>query len=374
MQRVVLGLNLMLAFVCLVAAAGLGWAYSQASALPRIDVGASLDAGVPPGDPENILLVGIDDGMGLEAGDPVLAGRSATLNTDTIMILRVDPRDQQAAIVSLPRDLYVSLAGGGKGRINEALALGGPQRLIETIRQDFNIPINHYAMVDFKGFESLVDSVGGVPIYFEYPSRDQWTGLFQYDPGCVTLTGDQALAYARSRHFEISRTPNRWQEDPSSDFGRIARQQQFIKSALRKAVSKGARNPFVLRDLLGFAQKNVTLDSSYSIGDLVTLGTQFSSFDPDSLVTFTPPARGTMVGAMSVLILDEVAAQPIFDVFRGTAPIIDPATSTTTTAPVGPSGGPSTTAPGGTTPPTTATTTTTLSDFVQRPPSDGSCL
>jgi LCP family protein required for cell wall assembly len=365
----------MLATACVAAAGGLGWAYSQASALPRIDVSASLDAAGPPGEPENILLVGIDDGMGLDPDDPVLAGRPSTLNTDTIMILRVDPRNQQAAIVSLPRDLYVSLAGGGKGRINEALALGGPQRLIDTIKQDFSSPINHYAMVDFKGFESLVNSVGGVPIYFQYPSRDQSTGLFQYDPGCVTLDGSQALAFARSRRFEISRTPNRWQEDPTSDFGRITRQQVFIKAALRKAVSKGARNPFVLRDLLGFAQKNITLDSSYSVGDLVSLGTSFSSFDPDSLLTFTPPATGTMIGSMSVLILQEAAAQPIFDIFRGTAPIVDPAaTTTTTTTPTTPgSGGPSTSTPPITTPPTSAVTTTTLSDFVPRPPEGTAC-
>jgi len=373
-QRLLLSLNILLAVACVVAAAGIGWAYSQASALPRIDVGAALDDAVPAGDPENILLVGIDDGMGLNSGDPVLVGRPATMNTDTIMILRVDPRNQQAAMVSLPRDLYVDLAGGGRGRINEALALGGPQRLIETIKQDFNIPINHYAMVDFKGFESLVNAVGGVPIYFQYPSRDQWTGLFQYDPGCVTLAGDQALAYARSRHFEISRTPNRWQEDPSSDFGRIHRQQQFIKAALRKAVSKGARNPFVLRDLLGFAQKNVTLDTSFSIGDIVDLGTSFSSFDPDALLTFTPPATGTMVGAMSVLMLDTVAAQPIFDIFRGTAPIVDP-TATTTSTTQAPTSSVSTTTPA-TTPPTTAPamTTTTLSDFIPQPPPGGACL
>ncbi len=370
---------MLLALACLVAAAGIGWAYNQASALPRIDVGASLDARVPAGDPENILLVGIDDGMGLNAGDPVLVGRSGTMNTDTIMILRVDPKNQQAAMVSLPRDLYVDLAGGGRGRINEALALGGPQRLIETIKQDFNIPINHYAMVDFKGFESLVNAVDGVPIYFQYPSRDQWTGLFQYDPGCVTLTGEQALAYARSRHFEISKSPNRWQEDPSSDFGRIHRQQQFIKAALRKAVSRGARNPFVLRDLLGFAQKNVTLDTSFSIGDIVDLGTSFSSFDPDSLLTFTPPATGTMVGDMSVLLLDTAAAQPIFDIFRGTVPIADPSAATTTTigqSPGGSSSPSSTAAPATTTPPTTApaTTSTTLGDFVPRPPDGGACL
>jgi LCP family protein required for cell wall assembly len=374
-QRLLLSLNIALVLVCLAAAGGVYWTYSQASALPRIDVGASLSPTAEPGEPQNILLVGIDDGTGLESGDPVLRGRTASLNTDTVMILRVDPQTQQAALLSLPRDLYVDLAGGGKGRINTALALGGPERLIETIKQDFDIPINHYAMVDFHGFEALVNAVGGVPIYFNHPSRDENTGLFQYDPGCVTLDGAQALAYARSRHFEIRRTPNgRWEEDPSSDFGRIARQQQFIKAALRKAVAQGVRNPFVLKDLLGIAQKNVTLDTEFSIQDLLDLGMQFRDFDPDQLVTYTPPADGRMVGAMSVLVLDDAEAQPIFDVFRGVAPIpadpssvtsTTPAPSTTTSAPA--SGGVTTST---TTPPST---TTTLNDFVPHVPEGESC-
>jgi LCP family protein required for cell wall assembly len=373
-QRLLLTLNIALVVVCLAAAGGVYWTYNQASALPRIDVGASLSPSTEAGEPQNILLVGIDDGTGLEVGDPVLRGRTATLNTDTVMILRVDPQTQRAALLSLPRDLYVSLAGGGKGRINTALALGGPERLIETIKQDFDIPIHHYAMVDFKGFEALVNAVDGVPIYFNHPSRDENTGLFQYDPGCVTLDGDQALAYARSRHFEIQRTPGgRWEEDPSSDFGRIARQQQFVKAALRKAVAKGVRNPFVLRDLLGIAQKNVTLDTEWSIQDLVDVGLQFKDFDPDQLVTYTPPAQGTMVGAMSVLLLEEAAAEPIFDVLRGVAPIPgDPAEVPTTTETTT---GSSTVVPGVSTTTTTAppTTTTTLSDFVPRPPEGETC-
>ncbi len=374
-QRLLLTLNIALVLLCLMAAGGIYWAYNQASALPRIDVGASLSPSSEPGEPQNILLVGIDDGTGLQAGDPVLRGRTATLNTDTVMILRVDPKSQQAALLSLPRDLYVDLAGGGKGRINTALALGGPERLIETIKQDFGIPINHYAMVDFHGFESLVNAVDGVPVYFRYPSRDENTGLFQYDPGCVTLDGEQALAYARSRHFEIQRTPGgKWVEDPSSDFGRITRQQQFIKAALRKAVAKGVRNPFVLKDLVGIAQKNVTLDTELSIQDLVDLGMQFKDFDPDQLVTYTPKANGTMVGAMSVLKLDQAGSQPIFDVFRGVTPIPSgaDATTTTTAAPstsAAPGSSASTTAPSTTAP----STTTTLSEFVPQPPEGESC-
>ena len=376
-QRLLLTLNIALVVVCLAAAGGVYWTYNQASALPRIDVGASLSPSSEPGEAQNILLVGIDDGSGLEAGDPVLKGRTATLNTDTVMILRVDPQTQQAALLSLPRDLYVNLAGGNsKGRINTALALGGPERLIETIKQDFGIPINHYAMVDFHGFEALVSAVGGVPVYFNYPSRDQKTGLFQYDPGCVTLDGDQALAYARSRHFEIQKSPNgRWQEDPASDLGRITRQQQFIKAALRKAVSTGVRNPFVLKDLVGIAQKNVTLDTEFSIQDLIDLGMQFREFDPDQLQTYQPQVTDTTVGAMSVLSLDQAASAPIFDIFRGVTPIPTVPAGVASTTSSSSTTAPSTTAPGA---PTTATTsppstTTTLSDFIPQAPESESC-
>ena len=374
-QRLLLTSNIILVVSCLVAAGAIGWTYTQASALPRIDVSASLSPSAEPGEAMNILLVGVDDGMGLEGGDPVLRGRGQTLNTDTIMILRVDPKNQQAALMSLPRDLWVDIAGGGQGRINTALALGGPDRLIETIKQDFDIPINHYAMVDFAGFESLVRAIDGVPIYFNYAARDQATGLFQYDTGCQVLDPSQALAYARSRHYEIYRPETkRWEEDPTSDFGRVTRQQQFIKAALRKAVSKGARNPFVLKEFLSIAQKNITLDSSFKISDIVDLAMQFRNFDPDEIVSYTPVATGTMKGAASVLELNVAASEPMFEVFRGERVI--PGTTTTTapapTTSVAPNATSTTVAPDPVNP-LPSTTTTTLSDFIPRPPAGETC-
>lgn len=382
-QRLLLSLNVFVVLTCLIAAGGLAWAYNQASALPRVDVGTSLEAPSAPGEAMNILLVGIDDGMGLAEGDPVLRGRSKSLNTDTIMILRVEPKTQQASLLSLPRDLWVDIAGGGQGRINSALALGGPERLIQTINQNFDIPINHYVMIDFQGFEALVKAIDGVPVYFNFPSRDQATGLFQYEPGCQVLSGEQALAFARSRHFEISRDNMKtWEKDPTSDFGRVTRQQQFIRAALKKAVAQGVRNPFVLKEFLEIAQKNVTLDTEFKIQDLVDLGSQFRTFDPDSLVSFTPVATGTFKGAASVLELNVAASQPMFDVFRGLRPIPSPnevpdlsfLTTTTTVAST------SSTVRSGATSSTMATTsttqpitTTTLSEFIPQVPEGQTC-
>jgi len=310
--------------VCFSAAGGLAYVYKQTGDVPRVSLGGSLSDRSASSEPQNFLIVGVDDDTGLDPNDPVMRGRQQTLNTDTIMILRVDPSTEKASLLSLPRDLWVTIPGtGSKQRINTAMALGGPNKLIETIQQDFGIPIHHYVQVNFHGFRELVQAVDGVPIYFPWPARDQQTGFFQYEPGCVTLDGEQALAYARSRHFEVDDGKG-WHEDPSSDFGRISRQQQFIKAALKRAVAKGVRNPFTLNQLLGVAQSNVTLDERLTNQDLVDLGSQFRDFDPDRLDVYTPPATGGWAGAAAVLFLNEREAQPIFDIFRGIDSSLDP--------------------------------------------------
>ena len=323
LQRLLITLNIIVVLICFSSAAGLAYVFRQTSDLQRYGgLGATLDQASATGEPqpENFLLVGVDNSEGLDSKDPVLIGRSrVSLLSDTIMILRTDPITKQASILSLPRDLWVPIADtGGKQRINTALAGGGPERLIKTIQQDFGIPINHYVQVNFYGFRSLVDAVGGVPIYFQWPARDLNTGFGVDTPGCVTLNGTDALAYARSRHFE-TRTGNNgksWVGDPTSDFGRISRQQQFIKLALKRAIAKGVRNPFVLNQLIGVAQSNVTLDDRITTQDLLDLGGQFRDFDPDSLNNYTPPATNAMMGGASVLLLDTRAAEPIFDLFR----------------------------------------------------------
>ena len=327
-QRLLITLNVIVVLICFSSAAGLAYVFHRVSAVQRYGgLGATLDQVTDKGQPQNFLLIGIDSGQGLDPKDPVMIGRSVSSNSDTIMILRVDPSTKQASILSLPRDLWVPIADtGGKERINSALPGGGPERLIKTIQQDFGIPINHYIQVDFKGFKSLVDAVGGVPIYFPWPARDLNTGFGVDQPGCVMLNGTDALAYARSRHFETRTDQNRsWVGDPSSDFGRISRQQQFIKLALKRAIAKGARNPFILNQLIDVGVGSVRLDDQLTTQDLLKLGSPFRDFDPDSLQVYTPAATGMVTGGgADVLLLDNAAAQPIFDKFRAHSDAGDP--------------------------------------------------
>jgi len=189
--------------------------------------------------------------------------------------------------------------------------------LVATLQQNFGIPIQHFIEVDFRGFKGLVDAVGGVPVYFENPARDKNTGLNIPNAGCVNLNGDQALAYARSRHYEY-KVNGKWRTDGTGDLGRISRQQDFIRRSLKKAVAKGIRNPIVLNQLIDVGIQNVTVDSSLSARDLIRLGNRFRNLDPSKIDMYTVPITPTSINGAAVLLMQEQAAQPVLDIFRGT--------------------------------------------------------
>jgi len=325
-QRLVIGVNIVLVLVCLGSAWALGFYSKQFADIPRVPLQGVLDDASGAGEPQNFLLVGVDNAEGLDPNDPVLNGRYAGENlSDSIMILRIDPNRKEAALLSLPRDLYVPIAGNhGRDKINVAMSLGNgrPDLLIQTIQQDFGIEINHYLQVNFAAFRSLVDALDGVSIWFDQPARDSNTGLDVTESGCQQLDGVQALAYARSRHY-TALIDGRWTEDPTSDLGRVARQQYFIKQAAKKAISRGARNPIELNNLIGIAQQYLKIDDSLTPQQILDLGDKFNTFDPDDLVLYTPDVTGGWAGAASVLYLNEQASKPIFDIFRGKNPFVD---------------------------------------------------
>lgn len=280
------------------------------------------------GEPKNFLVVGTDSrGFVDDATDATSFGTTDEVgapHADTILLVRTMPDLDRLAMVSFPRDLFLKIAGtGGENRINTALE-GGPDRLAQTIGQNFGIPINHFIEVDFRGFKALVDSIGGVAIHFPTPVRD-WDGQKQVNPtgldirqtGCVRLDGQQALAYVRSRHYQ-QLVNGTWQSDPAGDLNRITRQQEFIRKTFGQSLARGLRNPARLSSLIDVAVKNVTLDSQLSFRDLSTLSRQFRSVQPESLQSYAlPTAPGKTSTGADVLFLDHAAAQPILDVFRG---------------------------------------------------------
>ncbi len=309
------------------AASALGYSYYRFGNIPRVALGDLL-ADEPPGEPQNYLLVGSDSRAFVEGAQDESSfgdgGDEPGQRADTMILVRIDPRAETASMVSLPRDLIVTIADTGKlNRINTAFA-DGPSQLIETIQLNFDVPVHHYIQVDFAGFRELVDAIGGVDLYLENPVRDRdaqgnnVSGLDIDQTGCVALDGSTALSYVRSRHFEEF-VDGRWESDLTADLGRIERQQSFIATAARQAIAKGLTNPARLTDLIGVAERNVAIDDELDPRDLLKLGQRFRSLDPGTLTPLKLPTQPADFGGAqnNVVVLDESQADEILDVFRG---------------------------------------------------------
>jgi LCP family protein required for cell wall assembly len=336
-QRLLSTLGVFVLTAFLLSSAGVFYAKRTLDSVASVDLsgvltpeGKSIDnAGMGPTTIENYLIVGSDSRAGidpsdLDAGAIGNAQEVTGQRSDTIMILRFDPATNSSALLSLPRDLWVPIAGtNGNGKINGAFSKG-KDVLINTIQTDFGIPIHHYVEVNFEGFKKIVDAIGGVSLYFDVPARDTTTGFEVITPGCNELDGTQALAFARSRHYQTF-TNGRWREDPSADLGRIARQQEFVQQAFRKALTAGSSSPTALSQLINAAVSDITVDKQL---DILGLANRLRKLGSGGVKTFTLPAHSDTVGNQSVLIEDNGKAQPIVDYFKGAGP--EPTDPTTT--------------------------------------------
>jgi LCP family protein required for cell wall assembly len=330
-QRLLLGGGVGLVLVILVAVAGVGYVWYRYNQIGREDL--SLDPAVA-NEPQNFLIVGSDTRDVVDESDPdakaFLGGDAepAGKRSDTIMIARVDPTTNAVDLISFPRDLWVTIAGtGSHERINTAYsAQDGPQRLIDTIRDEFGITINHYVEIDFRSFKGVVDAIGGVPLSFQTPMRDRSSGFYVDTAGCSVLDGEQALAFARSRHLEYMDARLRWVSDPSADLGRINRQQVFMRRVIDQASTQ--TKGFDLRtmnSLLSSTTDNLKVDSGLDLGQMIKLARKFRDFHGDQLRTHTLPVYpDETAGGAAVLKLDDTLAQPILDVFRGGDPGDEP--------------------------------------------------
>lgn len=178
----------------------------------------------PPA-PRTILILGLD------ARD----GNSALSNTDSVLLVRIDPRAERMTLLSIPRDIFVEVPGYGERRLNTVHLLGeqdqpgrGPELVRKSLEHSFAIRIDHYIRVDFNAFVALIDAVGGVDIHVAepivdtaYPTADGGTMTIRFESGRQHMDGQTALQFARTRH----------QDD---DFRRASRQQQLVEALMHR--------------------------------------------------------------------------------------------------------------------------------------------
>jgi len=318
LKRLVLGLLLMIVVaVC--------WGIYRYQSITFIDV-----PGVEPaadGTTANWLLVGTDTRDELDPNNPKtgsfdeqgVIGKRA----DTIMVVRVDKATGQVNLLSIPRDLWLPIAEvngslGGEGRVNGAFnGDDGRQRLVATVEANLSLEINHYTEVNFVGFQELVDAVGGVTICFDGPSRDSSSGLAIDSAGCQVLAGDQALAYVRARKVETF-IDGEWKADLTADFGRTARQRNFLSQvASATSDSLGPTSVRSVDRLMAVAGDHLLIEDGASMSDMVELALDFSNAGGDGVVGHTLPVDDFKTsGGAAVLKLRENEAEATLDLFR----------------------------------------------------------
>ena len=289
---------------------GVGWGakvwvdnkFQQIQALDE-NSSAILNAELQAGD-QNFLLVGSDTRAGATEADGVgSADNVKGARSDTLMIAHIPADRSRVVMVSFPRDLEITRpaceqwdSGTGEysakaapseknAKLNSAYNIGGPRCVTKMIQELTGLRINHFIGIDFSGFKEMVDAVQGVQLCLERPVRDDELGLIVAETGPdVTLEGDQALSFVRARKV---------QGDPTSDYGRIQRQQRFLSALLRKAMSTQVLlDPGKLTDFISAFAK-ATFGENLGVDQMITFGTSLQGLETGQVTFVTVPTVGT---------------------------------------------------------------------------------
>lgn len=246
---------------------------------------ASLSPALSPNGLLFILVIGSD----------ARPGQSITSGTrgDAIHIVAVNPKRGIVSILGIPRDSYVSIPGAGTGKINGALAMGGPELMVRTVEQLTGIHIDAYVLTGFAGFEHMVKAVGGFSIDIPYAMDDAFSGA-NFRKGPTHLSGRQALALARNRH-----------DAPGGDFGRSMNQGRIIVAAMREFLSDLRKDPLTaLRWGLAAAR---FMQTDLSLTQMMELLLAVPSIARKPVRNEVVYGSGAMVGGSSVVRLGGVA-------------------------------------------------------------------
>ncbi len=230
---------------------------------------------------ETYLLTGSDS----RADGAIEDTETVGARTDTILLLQV-PDSGPPALISLPRDTYVDIPGNSPGKLNAAFSWGGAPLLVKTVEQLTGLTVDHYVEIGFAGVEGVVDAVGGVQLCLDdsvltFPVQDANSGLMWDAPGCKTVDGVTALAFARMRY-----------SDPTGDIGRGQRQRQLISAVTQAVATPGTLlNPNRQISLIDAGTSALTTSEGTDIVDMAKLALAFRAAGGEGGITGTPPIK-----------------------------------------------------------------------------------
>ncbi|GAA3116368.1 LCP family protein [Planomonospora alba] len=248
-----------------------------------------------PGVGENWLLVGTDSRSEEATTGEDAQGelwRPGQQRTDTIMLIHLSEGRNRVCVISIPRDSWVTVPGKGKAKINAAFSWGGPALLIRTVEKLTGVRIDHYAAIDFQGFASAVDAIGGVDVDIAETVHDPYRKV-TWQAGRRHLDGEQALLFVRQRAGL-----------PGGDLDRIKRQQALLNSVADKVLSaETLTNPVKVNNLLRALTRSFSVDAKVTTGMLRSRMIDLAGVDSLDYVTMPVERTGTRSG-QSVVLLD----------------------------------------------------------------------
>lgn len=277
-----------------------------------------------PGKAQNILVLGSDrrDIVDKAQQDAKEFRGGSGQRADTILVVHVPPDHGSATILSFPRDLRVQIPGhSGYSKINAAYGGGtvggkklkGPDLMMETIRRHTGLKIHHYVEINFSSFQRIVDAVGGVRLCVDRAYNDKESGLIVKKPGCQIFGGRLALGFVRMR-----------KQDPRGDFGRIERQQQFMRVLMSKIKSVDVlTNPFAIKKLADAVAKGVITDDQLDLGEVQGIANKVADFKDSNVDFRVVPSYPDYIGGVSYVIQKDSEAKPLYKALKNDTELPD---------------------------------------------------
>jgi LCP family protein required for cell wall assembly len=279
-------------------AAYFGYRMSLEGNMEQLDAFADIDPSTRPSAPPagptgpvNILVLGSDSRI--SAGDPT-AWEAGAQRTDAIMLVHLAADRKSAAAISIPRDSWVSVPGYGEAKINAAFSYGGPALMIQTVENLTGVRIDHFAVTDFESFKALTDSLGGV----EITVPDGNGGSVRQ-----AMTGEEALEFTRERYALAN-----------GDFGRVQRQQAWMRAIVAKA-KNSLSEPLTMARFLEAITSSVAVDEGLTLDRIQELFAGADGMATNDITFMTAPYSGTgrSDDGQSIVVLDRAVFDPLME-------------------------------------------------------------
>jgi LCP family protein required for cell wall assembly len=279
-RRWILPLGISVGVLIIALLAGVAWVWSAAnSALDKIerdpalviddpDFPAPLPSELIERHPLNIVIMGSDSRGDIEDG-----------RSDVLLVMHVTADRDKMYLISFPRDMYVSIPGHGKNKINAAYAFGGAPLTVKTLQKLVGVGMDHTVVIDFESFVQITKVIGGVTFNNSFESTNLG---YHFPKGQVTMSGDELLAYVRQRRGL-----------PGGDLGRTERHRTVLRAVfLKLATPETLTNPTAIQSVVDEVGGYFTVDARLTNSEIISIGTSLRLSKGADVIGLQAPVSG----------------------------------------------------------------------------------